>query len=109
MEAIKEITKWDGTGQPNHTYLMNGDSIVAYIKKDDTFPFFFKNPIKGFKKTGRKFVSADVGLFGSTSFETSLVTVQGSNGKVYSVDPEAKTCTCTGFTFRGKCKHLEMV
>jgi hypothetical protein len=37
---------------------------VAYIKASETKPFYFKAPIKGFDKRGRKFEKADVKQFG---------------------------------------------
>jgi len=37
--------------------------------------------------------------------------VKGSTGKTYSVviDPKGNSCSCTGFTFYKKCKHIEQV
>jgi hypothetical protein len=52
MEAYKEVT---GGQFPAHTYLLDGTNLVAYIKVGEQRPFYFKNPIKGFDKRGRKF------------------------------------------------------
>lgn len=109
MEAIREVTVWEGVErQPNHTYLMDGVKAVAYIKWDESEPYYFKTPMR-IDKRGRKFVPADIKLFGNRKLSSSVVKVTGSKGKVYSVDTDTKTCTCPGFTFRGNCKHLEMV
>lgn len=103
MEAIKEIT---GGLFPAHIYLLDGSTLVAYIKKDESDPFYFKNGIKGFDKRGRKFVPVDQQLFKQIKRKSNVITVQGSKGQVYTVDPDEKTCTCPGFTFRGSCKHV---
>ena len=105
MEAVREITDW---ATPNHIYLLDGSKLVAYVKQGTTEPFYFKNPIKGFDKRGRKFVPADKGLFESSASST-LIEVQGSKGAVYWVDPELHSCTCPGYTFRGKCKHTDIL
>jgi len=105
MEALKEITDWGDHKAPNHTYLLDGTTLVAYIKQGEKEPFFFKNGIKNFSKSGRKFIKADKQLFGSTA-KTNLIEINGSKGNVYFVDKETKTCTCLGFTFRGTCKHI---
>lgn len=105
MEAVKEITVWaDGT-TANHTYLLDGDKMVAYIKKGDTSPFYFKSPIKGFSRSGRKFETLKQSPF-DVKVDSELIEVKGSKGNSYFVDPVEKTCTCPGFTFRGKCKHV---
>ena len=52
MEAYKEVT---GGQFPAHTYLLDGNNLVAYIKVGEQKAFYFKNPIKGFDKRGRKF------------------------------------------------------
>ena len=108
MEALKETTVWKGAANaPNHTYLLDGMNLVAYIKQGETVPFYFKKPIKGFDKRGRTFVRADLKLFKAKQ-KSNLIKVNGSKGNVYWVDPDEKTCTCSGFVFRGKCKHLDI-
>jgi len=103
MEALRETTDWP---YANHTYLLNGTTLIAYIKAGTTEPFYFKSGIKHFDKRGRQFVKTDAGLFEAPA-SSSLIEVQGSKGAVYYVDPEARSCTCPGYTFRGKCKHIE--
>lgn len=102
MEAVKEIT---GGLFPPHVYLLDGNNLIAYIQQHTTVPFYFKKPIKGFDKRGRKFEKLAKNPF-EVNVPTALVEVSGSKGNVYYVDPEAKTCTCPGFTFRGACKHI---
>jgi hypothetical protein len=108
MEALVETTVWKDGGTSNHTYLLDGSNLVAYIKKGDTKPFYFKNPIKNFDKRGRTFIKGDRKLFKLKS-PSQTIAVSGSKGNTYYVDPEAKTCTCPGFTFRGACKHITEV
>ncbi len=106
MEALRETTDWE---TPNHTYLLDGTTLVAYIKQGETTPFYFKNGIKHFDKRGRKFEKVSTDLFDAhvESAVSNLIEVQGSKGAVYYVDPELHSCTCPGFTFRGNCKHVE--
>ena len=103
MQALLETT--GGDFHP-HIYLLDGNNLVAYIKHKETTPFYFKNPIKGFDKRGRTFQEVKKNPF-DVKVKSNLITVQGSKGQTYSVDPDAKTCTCPGFSFRGKCKHTE--
>jgi hypothetical protein len=105
MEALREVTDW---ATPNHTYLLDGTTLVAYIKQGTSEPFYFSKGIKHFDKRGRKFEKADASLF-AESASTNLIEVQGSKGAVYYVDPELHSCTCPGFTFRGKCKHTDIL
>jgi lysozyme family protein len=105
MEALRETTDW---ATPNHTYLLDGTTLVAYIKKGETTPFYFSKGIKHFDKRGRKFEKASTSLFES-HVESAVIEVMGSKGAVYYVDPELHSCTCPGFTFRGKCKHTDIL
>ena len=105
MQAVREITKWEGATQPNHTYLLDGDKMVAYIKFGKGEPFYFKKPIV-ISRSGRKFEQLKDSPF-KTEPKSDLIVVIGSKGNNYFIDPEAKTCTCSGFTFRGTCKHIK--
>jgi len=102
MQALKETT--GGDFHP-HIYLLDGNNLVAYIQHKTTKPFYFKNPIKHFDKRGRQFVEVKPSPF-TTKVVSNTVAVQGSKGSTYYVDPDAKSCTCPGFNFRGSCKHI---
>jgi hypothetical protein len=104
MQAYKETTVWNDITNINHTYLLDGDKMVAYIKFGNSDPFYFKAPIR-IDKRGRKFEALTVNPF-EAKVKSSLIEMQGSKGNVYYVDPDEKTCTCPGFTFRGSCKHI---
>jgi hypothetical protein len=106
MEVLVETTVWKDGNAKNHTYLLDGSNLVAYIKFGDKTPFYFKNPIKNFDKRGRSFIKGDKKLFAKVKSKPTTIEVQGSKGNTYYVDPDAKTCTCPGFTFRGACKHI---
>jgi hypothetical protein len=107
MQAYKETTIWDGSVQANHTCLLDGDNMVAYIKFGSGEPFYFKKPIR-IDRRGRKFELVEPSPFDVPTDSTSLlIEVAGSKGAVYYIDTEARTCTCPGFTFRGSCKHIK--
>lgn len=65
MKAVKETTKWEF---PNHTYLLNGTRVIAYIKDGETQPIKI-NGKKGigmpFDKKGRTFKDVSITLFKS--------------------------------------------
>ena len=100
MEAVIETT---GGQFPAHTYLLDGTNLVAYVKANETEPFYFKNPIKGFDRRGRKFTPGNKSLF-TKEKASNAKTVIGSRGQTYTVT--AESCTCPGFTYRATCKHM---
>lgn len=102
MEALRETT---GDKFPAHTYLLDGSTLVAYIKAGSREPYYFKSGIKGFDKRGRTFEVVKPNPF-KQERKSNAIPVAGSKGQVYYVDAGAKTCTCPGFQFRGTCKHL---
>jgi hypothetical protein len=106
MQALLETTVWAGNA-PNHTYLLDGNTLVAYIRAGTTEPYYFKAPIKGFDKRARKFELVTPNPFDVPAWASHLVTVTGSKGQVYTVDTDSGTCTCPGYTFRGACKHVK--
>ena len=108
MIAVKETTVWDVEyKQPNHVYLLDGDKAVAYIKWGAGEAFYFKKPLR-LDKRGRKFEALKSNPF-TAKVVSNMIRVEGSKGAVYEVDPDARTCTCPGYTFRGACKHITEV
>ena len=104
MQALRETTAWSGNCA-NHTYLLDGNTLVAYIRAGTDSPVYFKSPIRGFDKRARKFELVTPNPFSVPMVADHVVLVTGSRGQTYTVDTSAGTCTCPGYTYRGVCKH----
>jgi len=112
MKWFVETTDYkDNT--PNGVYLLDDGKSKMYAFR----PFgtgeikVFKNPIR-IDLRGRKFA------VNSVQFRTDLkepepegrvFTVTGSKGDTYTVNEVrgSWSCTCSGFKFRGECKHVK--
>lgn len=118
MKYFQEVTDW-GDNIPNHIYYMKDDKsfTVGYIKAGTKALFKFSKPI-AIETRGRKFVELknkkgepDEKYFVKTeeTVAKDAIIVKGSNGKEYHITKTGKTysCTCPGFMFRHKCKHVE--
>lgn len=98
ISILQEVTDWGDQKIANGIYHVDGGGLL--VQHNDTV---FKEPLKGFRKTGRKFTK--IGERPEKKSYTSKVYL-GSNGAEYIVD--GGMCTCPGFKFRGDCKHLTM-
>jgi hypothetical protein len=118
LEILKETTVWNTDSPvPNHTYLLDGDKLVAYAKFGSDEIVISKTQIK-ISKRYRTFVrDYHVGLntlIPKRIAEAGVRTFKiNSKEKEYFVTLKEKSntfsCTCTGFQFRGKCKHIDAV
>ena len=115
LEILKETTVWSDGSNANHTYLLDGTKIIAYAKSSDNSIQVLRTQIK-IDKRYRTFVKTQHS--GLEKFIKSTPTK--SNTRVFKVQSKTKeyfvelsdynyTCTCTGFNFRGKCKHITAV
>lgn len=107
MEVVREITEWNvDFKQPNHDYLLDGDRILAYRKWGEG-PVIKLSGNQKLDRRYRKFIKLENHPFKmEKNVDPNVVEVKGSNGNVYYVNKELGTCTCSGFKFRGQCKHL---
>ena len=114
MKWFAETTQWN-TPTPNGIYLLNDSKDKMYAFR----PFgtgdikVFKNPIR-IETRGRKFVVNPVQFDTQAEEEQPqgrVWTVKGSKGDEYKVSElnGEYSCTCSGFRFRAKCKHVDKV
>jgi hypothetical protein len=114
MKFYQETTKWH-TDTPNGIYLLNDSKtkMYAFIRAGSKSVFKFKNPIQ-IDSRGRMFKE----IKNTFNFEIEESKnhnpqweVKGSKGDKYIVEQteHGLTCTCSGFKFRGKCKHLSLI
>lgn len=117
MKYFKETTEWSESKVVNHVYYMKDDksAAVGYLKFGTGNLIKFSKPMK-LDTRGRKFevlkmkAEPDSVYFGPKEEpKKDVITVQGSNGKEYYLEKVGSkyTCTCPGFTFRHKCKHVD--
>ena len=115
MKWIAETTVWSDTTIPNGVYLLDdGKSKMYAFRPQSTGAIkVFKNAIR-IDTRGRKFVVNPV------QFATGVKepepqgrawTVKGSKGDEYTVTELNGnfSCTCSGFRFRGDCKHIKNI
>jgi len=113
MKWFAETTDYKDS-VPNGIYLLNDSKskMYAFKPKGTGEIKVFKNAIK-IETRGRKFVVNPV------QFKTKLKEeepegrfwiVKGSKGDEYRVSElnGNLSCTCSGFKFRGKCRHTEV-
>ena len=113
MKFLEETTQWaDST--PNHTYLLSDDKtkMYAYVPVGKKSVVTFSKPIR-ISASGRKFqVVPNKWRYRIPEEEQSANPkweVLGSKGDVYVVEKTETglTCTCPGFKFRTRCKHID--
>ena len=94
----------DFTYQPHIYYVNDADKLVWFQVGDYSRGLDKYRVPKKFYRSGRKFEK-----IGEIEEEAvaNIVKVAGSKGSVYTVNLDEGTCTCTGFRFRGTCKHLQ--
>lgn len=114
MKWFAEITKWSDNTR-NGIYLMNDSKskIYAYRSPVTQDIKVFKNPIR-IDLRGRKFQLNPTQYRHSVKAEQPqgrTWSVAGSRGSDYTVTESAGqwACTCQGFTFRNRCKHIETI
>jgi hypothetical protein len=120
-EILQEITVWKSEFPvPNHIYLLdNNSNIIAYVKSDNTINQL-KSRIK-LDKRYRKFIKVNhTGLsklmpldnghdYSIKSNVRIFKVVSGNHDYKIEVNGNRLSCTCIGFGYRGKCKHIEAV
>jgi hypothetical protein len=116
MQAFLEITEWQDTEfNCNHVYWMDDakNKIHAYARFGNPRDVqVLKNPIT-IDIRGRKFEPVRHDIFGWSEAKATdpVWTVTGSRGDNYTVEliEGVYTCSCSGFKFRGNCKHATEV
>jgi hypothetical protein len=113
MKWFVETTDWKDS-VPNGIYLLDDSKTKMYAFRSHAGQGeirTFKNPIR-IDVRGRKFVINPV------QFRTGLKepepegrtwVVKGSKGDEYTITEHSGnlSCTCSGFRFRGDCKHVK--
>ena len=114
MKWFAEVTEWKDLA-PNHVYLMDDSKsqMYAYVPTGSTKPTVFKAPIR-IDVRGRKFKINPVQFkteIRPPESEGRVWEVKGSKGDIYKVTEVRGeySCTCSGFKFRGDCKHIKQV
>ena len=105
-----ETTEWS-TPTPNHVYVLNDSmtKMIAYVPAGTKKVFKFKNPIS-IDTSGRKFVELEDDT--PSKPDPNVIIRTGSKGEVYYISQDKEqgwkgwSCTCSGYKFRGSCKHV---
>jgi len=118
MKAYLEITEWDCEfAVPNHVYFLSDskDKMYGYVPSGSEIVQRMNKPYR-FHTRGRKFREVkNIWKFSVEETESKpqgrTWQVAGSKGNSYTVTQELGTwsCTCSGFRFRGQCRHVSEI
>jgi len=91
--------------QPHLYYVNEKDKLVWFQVADYSRGLDMYAKPKSFDMRRRKFHT--IGTVPELHDE-NIVEVTGSKGAIYLVNKNNNSCTCTGYKFHGKCKHLKI-
>jgi hypothetical protein len=128
LKMLKEVTHWNvDFRQPNHTYLLNGKGqILAYARWHSDTDIDILKSRSYLDKRYRKFI--EVNHTGLSKLipnyikeeKNSINNIIPDNTRIFKVkskDNEYQvllknnqySCSCIGYGYRGKCKHIDAV
>jgi hypothetical protein len=119
ISAYKEVTVWNNPEfrVPQNVYLFDGKSnALAYAKESNGEIFIFKKPLpmdtrrRKFEKVKHKALDAIAKTFTISQDAPEGIAVKSDSGKTYYITESngIYRCSCVGFGYRGKCKHIEL-
>lgn len=104
MIIAKEVSDWSESYDLNHIYILNDSmtKVYGYVRNRDLNLVMFGGP-RDFNTKYRKFEVLE------RIKESGRIEVKGSKGNTYfiTVEKDGYKCSCTGFKYRGACKHIE--
>lgn len=111
MKILQETTVWE-RNTPNHIYITDDSKskMFAYVRAGTNAVFKFSSPMR-IDTRGRRFKEIPNTFgFEEQAKDSTVKTwqVSGSTSDTYTVslDDNQYSCTCSGFKFRGACKHI---
>lgn len=109
IRILREVTGTvDGFNYPKHLYYVNEKDKLVWFQVEDYSRGLDKyNKPKAFDTRRRKFEL--VGTVPELHDDNSIVEVKSESGYIHHVNKDKMSCTCKGYKFRGKCKHLSIV
>lgn len=116
MKFFQEIT--EGGHYPNHVYLLsdNKEYMHGYVKAGSDRLEMMKSKYRfGASKRRFKEVPNTFGFVEPVELPVADTsnrwTVKGSKGNEYTVTETdgVLTCSCSGFRFRGQCRHVKEI
>lgn len=116
-QILKETTDWDCSYDvPNHVYLLDAKGKILAIAKEGTGEI---QRLKGTIRLDRRYrtfvkikhAGLSALIDGQTKSSDTRTFKVLSKGNEYFVELEngRYSCTCVGYTYHGRCKHITAV
>lgn len=112
MKVLKETTQWLSS-TPNHVYFVDDSrsKMFGYVPANANQAQRFSKPMP-FSARGRQFKEVkNQWNFAAEVDAARIWSVKGSKGDKYTVSEQdgVLSCSCSGFRFRGDCRHVKEI